>query len=1013
MLFLIASCGEESAFASDETNDELAVQPDPHFIAELERQVSAIPPASQTNEEKCAFYQSRGVANFRLGRYPAAIADLTQAEASIGYWQTNTAPCSRDIIRDALISAYEESGDFVADIEYLKRTLDKLSASDLTRHLFIDTGLAHAQLDLGRLPEANASLESAKGLLLRLRHSSRIVTLEASAAIHGVDARLQMTEGNYRAGVELARQEVDIRREILHAQSELYVPNSEAALEGRRYVAIAEARLAYALISTGKLGEAGHFARLSYVEVATLSGFGSNRTVSALKLLAIIRLREGHIKQAEQLFDRALQAADRAKIVPYSLGLAELRAWKGLVLNMQGRWAKSAEIFRQRDTGMRESEEQFSRFGARHSEWALALLNLGKSAQAEGMLRHQITGAERLPRPDPADIAVFRGYLGNTLSAQGKSEAALAQYRLALPELVKPWRYGGGDDGKDAAIGYVQQYKLRVIVEGYLELLARMARSGETPAGIDVAGETFGLADTVRNGLVQRAITASTARTSLPNSQLAGLARREQDAANRAQSLGSLLERVSLMPNKQTDDATINALEREVRLAQEQQAALAKEITARFPTYAELVAPRATAISDVRRLLRPDEAVVAFFVGARQTYVWTLEGDTSRFRAIPISRERLLQQVESLRHSVDLSDGTLKRFDVAAAQQLYSSLLAPDGALWATARTLIVIPDGPLAQIPLGLLLTGRDGDVTDGSQGIDANRPWLIKRVAISEFSSANVLLALRTASTKAAERRPFLGFGDPVFAAQPPAGERTTRGLSVRDLVVAPAAADTDTAPASARPSGVPLVEAFSHLPPLPDTGEELRDIARSTGADLQRDLFLGVRATVGNVKAAELSRYRVVAFATHSLAPGEVTGLDEPALAMSNPALVSDPGSNGFLSIDDILSLTLDADWVVLSACNTGKHDDENGESASGLERAFFYAGARGILVSNWAVETVSARLLTTTLFRNQAADHRMSRAQALRQAMLEVMRTPGEKYGHPAFWAAFSLVGDGRD
>ena len=833
MLFLIATCCEGSAFAGDETNDELAVQPDPRFIAELERQVAAIPPAEQTNEEKCAFYQSRGVANFRLGRYPAAIADLTQAEASIGYWQKNAASCNRDIIRVTLISAYEESGDIVADIEYVKRTLDKLSASDLTRHLFIDTDLAHAQLDLGRLPEAGASLESAKGLLLRLRHSSRIVTLEASAVIHGVDARLQMSEGNYRAGVELARQEVDIRREILHAKSELYGPDSEAALEGRRYVAIAETRLAYALISTGKLGEAGHFARLSYVEVSTLSGFGSNRTASALKLLAIIRLREGHIKQAEQLFDRALQAADQAKIVPYSLGLAELRAWKGLVLNMQGRWAESAEIFRQRDTAMRESEEQFSMFGARHSEWALALLNLGKSAQAEGMLRHQITGAERRPRPDPADIAVFRGYLGNTLSAQGKSEAALIQYRLALPELAKPWRYGGGDDGKDAAIGYVQQYKVRVIVEGYLELLAKLAKSGEAPAGIDVPGDTFRLADTVRNGVVQRAITASTARTSLPDRQLAELARREQDAANRAQSLGNLLERVSLMPNKQTDDATINALEREVRLAQEQQAALAKEITARFPTYADLVAPRPTAINDVGRLLRPGEAMVAFFVGARQTYVWTLAGDISRFRAVPISRERLLQQVESLRHSVDLSDGTLKRFDFAAAQELYSTLLAPDAALWETARTLIVIPDGPLAQIPLGLLLTGRDGEVTDGSRGIDADRPWLIKRVAISEFSSANVLLSLRTASTTAAERRPFLGFGDPVFVAQAPAGERSTRGLSVRDLVVAPAAADTDTAPASAlgakqdttlpklsRPSGVPLVEAFStcHRCPIP---------------------------------------------------------------------------------------------------------------------------------------------------------------------------------------------------
>jgi CHAT domain-containing protein len=199
--------------------------------------------------------------------------------------------------------------------------------------------------------------------------------------------------------------------------------------------------------------------------------------------------------------------------------------------------------------------------------------------------------------------------------------------------------------------------------------------------------------------------------------------------------------------------------------------------------------------------------------------------------------------------------------------------------------------------------------------------------------------------------------------------------------------------------------------HLPPLPDTGEELRDIAASTGADPQRDLFLGARATVGNVKGADLPSYRVIAFATHSLAPGEVAGLDQPALAMSNPALVSDPGNNGFLSIDDIIGLRLNADWILLSACNTGGPDDDSRESASGLARAFFYAGARGILVSNWAVETVSARLLTTTLFRTLAADRGMSRAEALRQAMLSVMHTPGQKYGHPAFWAAFSLIGDG--
>lgn len=1011
VLVLVSVFGGGQAFADDEVDDELTAQPDPQVISDFERMATAIPPEGQTNEEKCAFYQARGVANYRLGRYPAAIADLAQAGASIGYRQKDTMTCSRDSIRNTLVSAYSESGDFQGEIDYLKRTLMQLSSADYRRRLFDETTLAHAYLNLGMLAEAEASLQSAKRLKLGILRRSNLTIMAATAAIDSVDQGLQMDEGNYRAGVELARQEVDIRREIVDATNGLYGPDSEAALNVRRNVVIAENRLADALISTGRLGEAAHFARMSFVENSTLVGFGSTQTVYALRLLAIIRLHEGRLAQADHLFDRALQAADQAKILPYSLKLAGLRGWKGLVLNMQGRWAESAEIFRQRDAGMRESEEQFSTFGGSHREWALALLSLGKSAQAERMLRHMIAWAERRPRPDTQSIAFNRGYLANTLAAQGKSKAALEQYRLALPEIIKPSRYGAGDNGEDAAIGYVQQYRVRVIVEGYLELLAKMVASGETLAGTDVPGETFRGADTVRSGVVQRAITESTARTSLPNPQLEDLARREQDAASRAQSLGRLLERLAVMPTTQTDDGTIKALEREVRLAQEQRTALANEIAARFPTYADLIAPRPTSIDDVRHALRPDEATVAFFVGARQTYVWTLTRDTSRFRAVPISRERLLGQIESLRRSVDLSDGTLKRFDFTAALGLYATLLAPDAAVWETAHTLIVIPDGPLAQIPLGLLLTGRGGEATDGPGGIDADRPWLIKRVAISEFSSANVLLALRTASTTTAKRRPFLGFGDPVFVAGSSAGEGATRGLSIRDLVVASAAADTDAPSAVSRPSGVPLAEAFSHLPPLPDTAEELRDIARTTGADPQRDLFLGPRATVGNVKAAELSRYRVIAFATHSLAPGEVAGLDQPALAMSNPALVSDPGNNGFLSIDDILSLALNSDWVLLSACNTGGPDNENGESASGLARAFFYAGARGILVSNWAVETVSARLLTTNLFRIQAADPRMSRAEALREAMLEVMHTPGQKYAHPAFWAAFSLVGDG--
>jgi CHAT domain-containing protein len=119
-------------------------------------------------------------------------------------------------------------------------------------------------------------------------------------------------------------------------------------------------------------------------------------------------------------------------------------------------------------------------------------------------------------------------------------------------------------------------------------------------------------------------------------------------------------------------------------------------------------------------------------------------------------------------------------------------------------------------------------------------------------------------------------------------------------------------------------------------------------------------------------------------------------------------------------EILGLKLDADWVVLSACNTGSGSGAGAEAVSGLGRAFFYAGSRALLVTNWPVETTSARALTTDIFSRQAADPSLARAEALRRAMVGLMDGPGYRnqegtelftYAHPIFWGPFSIVGDG--
>jgi CHAT domain-containing protein len=160
-------------------------------------------------------------------------------------------------------------------------------------------------------------------------------------------------------------------------------------------------------------------------------------------------------------------------------------------------------------------------------------------------------------------------------------------------------------------------------------------------------------------------------------------------------------------------------------------------------------------------------------------------------------------------------------------------------------------------------------------------------------------------------------------------------------------------------------------------------------------------------------------VLAFATHGLVQGDLDGLTQPALALTAPDVAGVDG-DGLLTMGEIFGLRLDADWVVLSACNTGSGAGAGAEAVSGLGRAFFYAGTRALLVSNWPVESTSAKTLTTDLVRRQATEPDLGRAEALRQSMVAMIDGPGfvndsgtpvYSYAHPIFWAPFTLIGDG--
>jgi CHAT domain-containing protein len=274
----------------------------------------------------------------------------------------------------------------------------------------------------------------------------------------------------------------------------------------------------------------------------------------------------------------------------------------------------------------------------------------------------------------------------------------------------------------------------------------------------------------------------------------------------------------------------------------------------------------------------------------------------------------------------------------------------------------------------------------------------WLIRRHAIAILPSVSSLKVLRGQRTHVAALKPLIGFGDPVF--KKGGNEIGTHVALNRGYasVYRGLRADLDV-----------LANA---LPPLPETADELRAVAKSLGAPAE-ELRLGAAATETAVKQAKLDQYRIIYFATHALVSGETAqvakGMAEPALALSLPAVATDL-DDGLLTSSEVAQLKLNADWVVLSACNTAAAEKPGAEALSGLARAFFYAGARALLVSHWPVESDPAVKLMTTTFDAIAKNPKLTTAEALRQGMVTVMEDRANPdWANPSAWAPFVLVG----
>ena len=203
---------------------------------------------------------------------------------------------------------------------------------------------------------------------------------------------------------------------------------------------------------------------------------------------------------------------------------------------------------------------------------------------------------------------------------------------------------------------------------------------------------------------------------------------------------------------------------------------------------------------------------------------------------------------------------------------------------------------------------------------------------------------------------------------------------------------------------------VSAIRHLSRLPDTADELMSIAETLGAT-RDSVYLTKDATEERVKTMDLSRIKVLAFSTHGLVSGDLPGLAEPGLVLTPPNEGTSK-DDGILTASEVALLKLDADWVILSACNTAIEETDDADGLSTLSSAFFYAGARALLVSHWPVWSDATTILVKRIFKEWNADPPVGRAEALRRAMMAMVDDKDNpRYDHPQFWAPFVVMGEG--
>ena len=731
---------------------------------------------------------------------------------------------------------------------------------------------------------------------------------------------------------------------------------------------------------------------------------------SSLNNLALVYADQAKYADAEGLYKRALAIKEKTLGADHP-DVAKTLNNLAILYGKQGKYPDAEGLFK-RALAIREKALGKDHPDVANSHIALAIMydDQGKYADAEGLYKRALAIREKTLGKDHPYVAYALNNLAILSASNGNSENALAYSRKATASVIAhAATETSGAQHKEGGGGLVEQ-RADFFVRHVANLAAAAQKRLEPEP--ELGHEALVMAQWAKQSAAAAAVQQMGLRFAAGTDALAALVRERQDLSAFWRDRDKALLAALSTPQGQQSPTAIGALRKELAATESKLAASTARLEREFPEYAALASPQPLKAEEVQRLLGADEALVFFLTGDKESYVFALTRDGFDWRTIAIDAENLSEKVAAFRGGLDLekmqkSAGKPVLFDLNLAHELYVALIGPVEELVKDKRHLLIVPSGALTSLPFDLLVTEKPVQPVLGVKDIALYRDaaWLIKRQAMSVLPSVASLRSLRLFARKAEGTKAMIGFGDPIFD---PA-ERT-RALAQRGATKSRAIAMTRAYSEFWQGSSLDRKKLAQALPTLLDTADELEAVATKLGAP-RSDIHLQKDASETTVKRAALANYRVVYFATHGLLAGDVKGLGEPSLALTIPSEPSEL-DDGLLTASEVAQLKLNADWVVLSACNTAAGDKPGAEALSGLARAFFYAGAHALLVSHWAVDSDAATRLTTATFAILQSDPKLGRAEALRRAMLAYMNDATDPLNaYPALWAPFVVVGEG--